>query len=183
MNTEELDHYLSKPVDLKDLIKQIDFTDEAVEQAALDQPKLFKRASRYHVQVMRHRVEASLAYEMEVARLSSRYQQRKDEKGKRTLTEGAVKAKVQLDHRIQKLRKRMELSLVYEKFAALLIETLRKREFAIKVIKDAQFAEGAKAILLMKEEGAKKMSRKLQKEVREKYRGLRSSGGSSGDLD
>lgn len=170
-----LDDYLNKEVDLKELVKKIDFTDEEVEDAAAEHPKLFLRVSRFRVQKMRDRVEAELAYEARLAKLGSHYRERKDEKGKRKLTEGAVSAKVQLDSKISKLKRTMEMAHVYEKFAELLVTTYHKREFAIKIIMDARWAEAGKALKVMKEEGAKRMTRKLQEEVRSRYREGRSS--------
>jgi hypothetical protein len=170
-----LDDYLNKEVDLKQLVKKIDFTDEEVEDAAAEHPKLFLRVARFRVQKMRDRVEAELAYEARLAKLGSKYRERKDEKGKRKLTEGPVSAKVQLDPKIGSLKRRMEMSHVHEKFAELLVTTYHKREFAIKIIMDARWAEVGKALKVMKEEGAKKMSKKLQEEVRSRYRQGRSS--------
>ena len=177
----DLDELIGQPVDLKYLIKKVDFTEEEVETAAIEHPKLFKRAARFRVQKMRDQVEATLAYETKVAKLSAKYQERKDDKGKRTLTESAVKSRVQLDKDIQRLRRKMEMSFVHEKFAELLLETYRKREFAIKVVIDARWAEAGKVFKVMKEEGAKKMSRKMMKEVRDKYEKLGSSNASSID--
>lgn len=171
----ELNEYLSRKTDLRELIKKLDFTEEEVEDAAKEQPKMFLRATRYRVQKMRDKVEAELAYENKVAKLSSKYQRRKDDKGKRTLTEGAVKARVQLDKKVQILRRKMEMSYVHEKFSELLVEAYRSREKAIKVIIDARWAEAGSALKHMKEEGAKKMSRRLQKEVRDRYRHMRGS--------
>lgn len=165
-----LDDYLDRTVDLKKLIRRIDFTDESVEDAALEHPKLFLRATRFRVQKMRDRVEAELAYEARMANLSAKYQQRTDDKGKRKLTEGAVKAKVQLDPKIGRLKRTMEMSLVYEKFSELLIETYRKREFAIKIIIDARWAEAGKGFKKLKEEEAKGLSRKMRNEITNKYR-------------
>src|SRR6201998_4153590 len=175
----DLDELIGKPVDLKQLVAKLDFTDEAVEAAALEHPRLFLRAARYRVQKMRDRVEAGLAYETRIAKLSAKLQSKKDEKGKRTMTEGAVKARVQLDSKIHKLRRKMEMSFVYEKFAELLVETYRKREFAIKVIIDARWAEAGKVLKVVKEEGAKNISRKMMNEVRDRYKKVRHGGGSS----
>lgn len=176
-----LDDYLNTSIDLKSLIDKVDFTDEEVEDAARDHPKLYKRAVKYRVRKMRDRVEAELAYESKIAKLSAKYQDRKDEKGKRKLTEGAVKSKVQLDPEIQKLRRKMEFSHVHEKFSELLLRVYDKREFAIKVIMKAREGEIDKIFKSMAEDGGKKMSKKLQEEVRNKYRRVKSSGESSDD--
>lgn len=171
----DLDEIIGQPVDIAQLIKKIDFTEEEVESAAIDHSKLFKRAARFRVQKMRDQLEATSAYETAVAKLSARYQDRKDEKGKRTLTESAVKSRVQLDKKIQKLRKRMERAFVHEKFSELLLKNMDKREFAIKVVIDARWSELGKVFKGLKEEGAKKMSRKMMKEVRDRYEKLGSS--------
>lgn len=172
MSDLDFDAYLKREVDLKELISKLDFTEEEVEHAAMEQPKLFLRASRFRVQKMRDRVEAELAYENLLAKLSSKYQERKDEKGKRELTEGAVKAKVQLKPEIQKLRHRMELAFVHEKASELIVEAYRSREKAIKVIIDARWAEGGKLLRKVTEESGKKMSKRLGREIRDKYNGM-----------
>lgn len=172
--SNELDNYINKPVNFEKLISKIDFTEESVENAAIEHPKLFLTASRYRVQKMRDRVEAELAYEAAKAKLGSKYRERKDEKGKRTMTEGAVAAKVQLDKDTFKLRRKMEMSLVHEKFSELLIETYRKREFAIKIIIDARLAEAGRYIKQKKEEDAKRVSRKMMEEIRERHKSIRS---------
>jgi hypothetical protein len=170
----DFEEYLKRNVDLKELISKLDFTEEEVEYAAMEQPKLFLRVSRFRVQKMRDRVEAELSYENKLAQYSSKYQERKDEKGKRQLTEGAVKAKVQLKPEIQKLRKRMELSFVFEKASELLVEAYRSREKAIKIIMDARWAEGGKLIRQATEEGGKKAAKKLARDIRDRYKHLRS---------
>jgi hypothetical protein len=168
----DIEDFLSKPVDLKSLLKKIDLVDEAVEDAALEQPKFFLTAARYRVQRMRDRVENELAYSSEVAKIGSKYRERKDEKGKRTLTEGAVAAKVQLNDKIHKLRRKMELSLVYEKFSELLVETFRKRESAIKIIIDARFAEAGTVFKKVQEQGVRKAARKMGEEIRQRAKRL-----------
>jgi hypothetical protein len=165
----EVDEYLSRKVNLKELIEALDFTQEEVEHAAQNHPKLFLRVARFRVQKMRDRVKAELAYENKLSKYSSKYQEKKDEKGKRTLTEGAVKAKVQLKPEIRKLRHEMEMSFVYEKFSELLLKAYDKREFAMKVVLDARWAEGGKLVKMLKKEDGKKIAKKLAQEIRGRY--------------
>lgn len=174
----EVDEYINRKVKLKELIEKIDFTEEEVEHAALEQPKLYLRVARFRVQKMRDRVKAELAYENKVAKYSSQYQEKKDEKGKRTLTEGAVKARVQLKPEIKKLRHEMEMSHVYEKFSELLLKSWEKREFAMKVTLDARWAEGGKLVKMLKKEDGKKIAQKLANDIRSRYNHITGSGDS-----
>src|SRR5712672_993974 len=162
--------YIDKPVDLKHLIEKLDFTEEDVESAAVEQPKLFLRASRYRVQKMRDKLQRISEYDQIVAKTGSRYREDKDGDGKKK-TEGAIKERIQRNDKVHKVRKKMEKAFVLEKFSEGLTEAYRQRLSIIKIIVDARWAEAGTAVRVEKEESAKKQSKRMAKDLRERYRG------------
>jgi hypothetical protein len=169
---KELQRFLDKTVDLRRLIRKLDFVDEAVEDAVVEQPRLFLEASRYRVQKMRKRVQKTLAYESDRAVIATKLRERKDERGKRILTEGAVSDKAAQKTSVLNLRKAMEFSYVEEKFAEHMIEAFRQRRDALKIIVDARMAEVGGEIRKIKEQAGHNKMKRVQKEVRARYKRL-----------
>lgn len=159
---EELRQFLEEPVDVLSLIKQLDFSEEEVEHAAMEQPGLFLEAARIRVQKMRKRAQAKMAFEAESART-------------RLHIAGTVQHKKDKSILVKSVRiaeRRYEAALREEEFAKALMEAFRERKDATKIIVDARWAEAGNAVRRAKEQEGRNLARKVQKEVRRRYQEL-----------
>ena len=167
---------LNEHVNLRRLVRKLDFSEEEVERAAFEQPSLFYEAVRLRVQKMRDRVEANLKYQERYTRYSVKYRSRKNSGGQRKMTEGHVKDSIARKPEIRELQRKVEQAKVLEEFTALLVRTFGQRHNAIRVIVDARKAEGSVELGKMKEEKVRKKIRKLAKDVKSRYHSLHKGG-------
>lgn len=159
---EELQDFLEKPVDVIRLIDQLDFSEEEVEHAAMEQPRLFLEAARLRVQKMRKRAQAKMAFESEKART-------------RIHTVGTVQHKADKSILVKTVRvaeRRLEAALREEEFTKALMEAFRERKDATRIIVDARWAEAGNAVRKAKEQEGRNLARKVQKDLRRRYQDL-----------
>lgn len=168
----EIEGVIGAQVKLQRLIKKLDFSEEDIEHAAMEQPTLAYEAARYRIQIMRERVQAEMAYEAKVSRYQARYREKKGDNGKRELTEGAVKDKVARLPRIRKLRRKYEMLMVVEEFARSLVFLYNQRLDCIKAVISVRKYEGSADFRKMAEDEARKKSKKLRDEARRRYSSL-----------
>ena len=142
---------ISEKVDLAELIEKIPFDGSELIEAALEQPVLHKEAAKLRVQCM-HRVkalESKLA--LKQSEIGQRYRRIRDPQGKKTNTEGAVKAYIEQQPIIQKLRAKLNLAIVKEEMAKQLLDVYKSRKDVIRIIIDSgKISLQAKEIALLK---------------------------------
>ena len=125
----------------KSLVAKLAVIDEDIKREAAEQPQAFIAAARYRVDKMRNRAAAVAKYEEHRASLGLRMRARRDSGGKKP-SEGNVKDAVESNSLTQKLHAEMQVAYAYEEFAKLLLEAYRQRRDGIRIIHEAQLAEG-----------------------------------------
>jgi len=162
--------FLDEPIDLEQLIGQLDFAEENLIQANREQPNLFLEASRYRVKRMRARIQAETAYEMRQAE-SSIFLRSLKKKGDGSITEKYISDKVKLRPRVIKARDKFDKAQAYEEWAKLVLETFRQRGSAIKTLAEILGAEANAQARLARKDLEMEGFEKLKKAVRKRYPG------------
>jgi hypothetical protein len=157
------------PVKLQRLIRKLDFSEEDVEHAAMEQPTLAYEAARFRVQKMKERVQAEILFESKVSRYQARFREKKGDNGKRELTEGAVKDRVARLPVIRRLRRKYEMLMIAEEFAKSMTFLYNQRLNCIELIVSVRRHEGSADFRKVVEAQAKKKSHKLYKEARRRF--------------
>lgn len=166
--------YLERPVNLQGLLKKLDFSEENIFEAASEQAKLFKEASRLYVQKYSNLMRAQSAFDLQEAEVAIVLRERKLSNGKKALTEGAIKERVTSNLRVRKRRRRLDAAHVDEVTTKLIVEAFRQRNSMIKIVVDARIAEGMSGFKLAKEEmnnsHMSKLATRVRQRVNESYR-------------
>jgi hypothetical protein len=147
---------ISEEVDVNYILEKITFGDHALIEAALEQPKLMREVTTLRVQCMHKRAAIESRISLESSLLSQRFRKIRNSSGKRENTEGAVKAYVETQPLIIKLRKRLNDAFAQEELAKGLVDVYKQRKDVIRIIVDAgKISLQAQEIELLK--GSKKL--------------------------
>lgn len=151
---------LEEKIDEDILLNGVELAEEDLMRSTIKQPELFWLAGRLRVQLMHKRIKREFELEMARATIGMRTRQKRDDKGKREYTEGHVKAAIELDRKVQHIRKRLDRDFVLEELGKQLLEAYRMRRDVIRIVTDA-----GKISLHMRELELLKGNRKLRKAV------------------
>lgn len=160
---DELREYIAKPVDVLELIRKLGFSEENVETAAMEQPTLYLDASRLYVKTMRRRAQTKMAAETEKAKARLRIQGTVQEKTDRSLLKKDVRV----------AQRAFDTAEQHETFAKSLMDAVRMQKNAIAIVMDGRWAEAGSVMRRSKEREGRELARKVQSDVRQRYRGLR----------
>ena len=158
----ELRKYIGEPVDVLALIKQLAFTEEDVESAAMLQPTLYLDAARLRVQKMRKRAQAKIAWEVEKAQARIRIAGTVQEKTDRSVLKKSVRM----------AERAYESALAVEEFCKSLMIAFKERKDALRIVMDGRWAEAGSVVRKLKEREGQELARKVQRNVRDRYRAL-----------
>jgi hypothetical protein len=131
---------LSSPSDLDTLLKNLDFSEKSVADAARNQAQLFAEASRYYVKKMRVRIQAEQHMEFVESEVNLQIRWHDKEKGDKR-TEGHVKALINKSKRVVAARKEYARAQTEETWSKLLVDAYRHRNGAIRIVADLLGAE------------------------------------------
>jgi hypothetical protein len=168
----EIERILSADVDLQALLKKLDFADDNVEQASLEQAKLFVGVSSIRIQKMRARQKYASMVEVKKAALGLRFRKEAREEGEK-LTEAHISARMARDKKLRALEDRLAQAEAEEEFAKLLVEAFRMRRDALRIIGDHRNNE---ALALRSGIGRTKLMEDVtnaRERLRKKYPGRR----------
>lgn len=150
-------------VSLEDLLERLSFTEETVQQAAMEQAKLFQAAATYRIKKMKTRQEAE-----------ARYDDTRISRGIKIRTAGEKKTEKHLtdlidrDPDVRAARDKLYEAKRLEEYSKLLLDAYEHRRSAIKVIAQFAYVEDGMA----KVGGAEKLrstSDRLRKQFPERY--------------
>jgi len=123
-------------VEKEDLLERLAFTQEEVEDAALEQAKLFMAAATYRVDKMRKRQEAEMRADN--LRVDYSIKMRVKFKGQKGMTEGAIKEMVQRVPEIRQAEEELAKTKRMEEYSKLLLDAYEHRRSSLKIL--TQFA-------------------------------------------
>lgn len=138
--SSEMMEMINRRVNIRRLIRSVDFPDESVGQAAKDQPKLFLKAARFRAQKLREKLTAESNLEQAKAYAGAKIREQIISDGKRD-TAPAIQEQLIRDQRIKTLEKEFHDALAIEEYAKLLVETYRQRKSSIEAVIDLMGAE------------------------------------------
>lgn len=125
-------------VSLQDLLDRLSFAEEGLQQAALEQAKLFMAAASYRINRMKDRQEAESKYEdLRVSR-SLKLRMKYLTGGKKSVTEKHINDLIDHDQEIRDARDEVLKAKRREEYSKLLLDSYDHRRSSIKVL--AQFA-------------------------------------------
>lgn len=161
-----INRILRKKVNIFNLLKQLDFSDEEVVDASKAQPKLFVEAVRFRVQMMRDatRIESQLS--LVKSQTSAKFRAKLKERGERA-TEGQVSERLGTDPEIVSLTAKLNEAEQAEEYSKLLLEAFRMRRDALKVVADVLGAE----LFISKREFGTTELQKMKRKLESKYPG------------
>lgn len=125
----------------REIIAKLPILDENILLEAANQPQLFVEAARYRVAKMRNRAQALARYEVWCSELGLHYRRTKTG-GDRRITEGEIKDRIRISKKARFYDTKLQEAFAQEEFSKLLLEALRMRRDAIRVIADARVSEG-----------------------------------------
>lgn len=163
---------LDEPVDLQQLIKDLDFTEENLTGAVLVQGRLFVTASRYYVRKMRSRMAVEMEYDRKKSELGQFYRQKEQERRKKfglkgkEMTESQLKEKVLLTPTIQLLKQKLDKAELYEEYAKQLLEAYRWRGTACKILAGVLTDEARSDLRVLTDRKARE---RLDRTLHERY--------------
>jgi hypothetical protein len=149
-----------KPV--SDIISGLAIVAENIDEEAIVQPLLFVEAARYRVYRMRVRAQAETALDQVTGELGLHIRARKAG-GSERITNDYIKSRVQKHPRFRRLQSELQQAEQKEEFSKLLLEAYRMRRDAIKIVAEAQAAEGLRQVSGIERESA---TRRLRIEAR-----------------
>lgn len=128
------------PVDLKELLDNLDLTEESVAVAARNQPRLYLEAHKYYVKKFRARLMQEQRCDFVEADTNLKIRWHDKDKGEKR-TETYIKSLVQRSKAVHESRKTLADAQVEEVWAKGLTEAYRQRNFAIRAVVDMLNAE------------------------------------------
>ena len=123
-------------VDREILLERLAFAQEEVEDAALEQAKLFMAAATYRISKMRVRQEAEMY--VDNLRVDYSIKMRVKYKGQKGTTEGAIKEMVQRVPELRLAESELAKAKRLEEWAKLMLDAYEHRRSSLKVL--TQFA-------------------------------------------
>jgi hypothetical protein len=171
-----------KGLSARSLIDALPIVDENILVEAAKQPLLFIRASMYRVIKMRKRSQANAKGDYVRARLAMGIRGKKNQLGEK-VTEGTLKEKVECDSSVRQLRKEVDLAFAEEEFAKLILEAMRMRRDAIRIIADAKVYEGGRETAEVERVDARRQLVEKARQLEHNRRSLRHKRRSLGIVD
>lgn len=164
---QELIELLQSPVDVKRLVRKLEFSLDDLEGAAEIQPRLRLEAGRFRAQIGLKAANAKRRLARVIGKKSLRLRRSGDYK-----TEGAVKNKLSLDGKVQKYQKEFDTLEVYSEFSHDLMEAYKERSMAVSVLTRLRASEMSSQIAAVKGEEEVEALRKKARHVRDHYNDL-----------
>src|SRR5579863_7016089 len=124
---------IRKHIDIKAITDNISFMDEAVAEAAREQPELYLKASIYRVQKMRKKQAREARLKLHKAELARRVRITLLEEGQGRVTDKQIEERVSRNSNIQELERRLRGAEQEEELAKGLLQTLQMRRDALKI--------------------------------------------------
>lgn len=163
-----LHEILQAPVNLLRLIRKLQIDEDALEQAALEQPGLLLEASRYRAKKMRRRAMALIDAEVTRAQTGLSLRATKYD-GEKNLTEKAVADKTLLSGKYRKAKRLLERTYVEEEWAKSLVTAYMHRLSVLKILAEIRNTDMHSEIRQAKSKMAIDSVRKGADRIREKY--------------
>lgn len=151
---------LSEPVDLMGILDSLDISNETLGDAALRQGRLYMEASRFYVRAIKDATRTKARLEERKAYRARVY--RKDGQKK---TEGQIKEWVVLSPSVKKLQKKMNEAEAREEYGKLLLEALKMRRDAIRVLSEVLDDEARSDLRIYKEKRAQRQMAQVRKKL------------------
>jgi len=166
---------LEAPVDIRQLIKKLEFSDEDVARATMEQAKLFLEASRYRVLCMRKRLRAVATYELLCSQEALKLRRAKralvDKKDKSQLTEKSISDRISVLSTVVQARRELDIETVYEEWSKLLVDAYKQRRDACRILAEIMGAEASAELRVARSEAAVRGLKHLRKEVNARWPG------------
>lgn len=159
----ELIELLQSPVDIKRLVRKLKFSLDDLESSAAQQPSLRLEAGKFRAQIGLKTANSKRRLARVIGKKSLHLRKSGEYK-----TEGAVKNKLSLDEKVQKLQKEFDTLEVYSEFTKDLIAAYTERSMALSVLNKLRGSEISSHIAAIKGdeevEHMRKRARHLSKE-------------------
>jgi hypothetical protein len=162
--------FLNAPVQLKQLLRKLDFADEDVARAASENPSLYLSAGRFRVKKMRERMTALHRLEIAQAEAGLSLRKVRDAQGKKKYTESQIKERIVLDEAVRLKRRRLDRGYEEEELAKILLDSYRYRKDALRIIVDGNYSEGVSELRGAKEDMVRADMKKMGDRVRNKFK-------------
>lgn len=156
---------VKQPVDIFKILKELDISQETLSQAALTQGRLYMEAARFYVQAIKNAAQAKARLEERKADRAQYFRKRGMKK-----TEGQVKELVALSPSVKKLQIKCIEADEKEQYGKLLLEALKMRRDAIRILSEVVEDEARSELRLMKEKKAKRELQEVKNRLSHKYR-------------
>jgi hypothetical protein len=120
---------------LNDILNRLDFTEETLPTAVLEQASLYMDAARYRIQKMRKKNAAELAYDTARAKRALNYRRNAASvaPGKKSMTETHLNQLLDADQALASLKKALQDAELAEEWSRNLQEAMRMRRDMIEV--------------------------------------------------
>lgn len=128
---------LEEKIDIAELLENIPLRESELIEAALAQPSLTMKAGTSRIQAFHKKTMLETRLKLTEAKAGLRLRRIRDGKGRKEFTEGAVKERIQLQPKVQLIRKRLDTAYAEEELGKLLSEVIRTRSDAIRNIVNA----------------------------------------------
>lgn len=135
-----IERVLGLPVDLKELLDNLNIEEESAATAARNQPRLFVEAHRFFVKKLRKRLQAELQLDFVESDINLKIRWQGKEKDEKR-TEPYIKALVTRSKAVHTARKTLADTQVEEAWAKGLTEAYKQRSLAIRAVVDMLGAE------------------------------------------
>ncbi len=168
MKRDKKERPLVGELDLRTLLGRLEFSEENLEQAVLEQAKLFMVAANYRVLKMRQRQQVEGQLKQQTAALALQYRKKaRTKNGKRQLTEGYLSDLLAWSPRLGGLKEKTQRAEQLEEYAKLLLEAFRQRRDALKILATFAYLEDS---VRLKQAGMDRI-RATREELRERVGG------------
>lgn len=147
-------------VALKDLLERLEYTEETLHVAVLEQAKLFMEASNYRVRKMRERQQAEAEWERVKAVIGLKLRRQK-KSGRGGVTERHIMDLVEASQTARAAKKKYQTAAQLEEWSKLLLEAFRMRRDSLKVL--ASFVYVEDTMRVGHEESRKRMQREKER--------------------
>jgi len=166
MVTDESEFFFG-PVDLKDVLERLTFTEPTLPSAVLEQASLFMDATRFRIRKMRERQAAELELESKTAEfaIAIRLKASQVQTGKKSITEGYINQKLAVSPTLISLRKKLSTAEQLEEWAKSLQEALRMRRDMLNVYSRLATTEQEMRLKEVDTTGLERARRKLGKDM------------------
>jgi len=126
---------LEEKVDEDKLLRGVELSEDDLFGSTIKQPELYWMAGRLYVQVIHKKARLELELDGIRSKIGLGLRDKRDDKGKRKYdTEGWIKAQVETNSKVQKIRKQLARAAKMEAACKQLLDTYRMRESMIRVV-------------------------------------------------